>query len=178
MHQFGAFTKWVFMQIERYPTVGTLLILLIMDFICGIMIAITAHRLSAAKAAKGVTRKVYTVLLVGVAAVFEPYTSGMPLTKIVALFYCATEAISILKNAAVLGIPLPKPLVEILEKVRDANDDTTKVKITKTEVELDLPHHHSKEKEHGSGLDKGDSVGSPPPGGHKGDHRGDPGYGE
>lgn len=175
--KFGDFTVWMFQQIDKYPTVGTLLVLLVMDFICGIMVASVAHKLSAARAAKGVTRKVYTVLLVGVAATFEPYTGGMPLTKIVALFYCATEAISILKNAAALGIPLPKPLVEVLEKVRGDNDETTTVKITKTEVELDL-HHLPKEKEHGSGLDKSDSVGPSASDGHKGDRGGDPGFGE
>lgn len=177
MHEFGSFTKWMFQQIDKYPTVGTLLMLLMMDFICGIMIAVSMRKLSAAKAAKGVTRKVYTVLLVGVAATFEPYTGGMPLTKIVALFYCATEAISILKNAAALGIPLPKPLVEILEKVRGDNDETTRVKVTKTEVEFDV-HQHSKEKEHGSRLDKGNSVGPEASDGHSGDRGGDPGYGE
>ena len=38
-------------------------------------------------------------------------------------FYLANEGISILENAAELGLPLPKKLIAILAQLRSKNDD-------------------------------------------------------
>lgn len=65
------------------------------------------------------SRKVIMLLMLGVAAVLEPIAGGLPLSKLVGMFYTVTEALSILENAAASGVPLPRALVESLAKLRE-----------------------------------------------------------
>ena len=44
-------------------------------------------------------------------------------TAEVILFFAANEGISILENAALLGLPLPEKLRSVLEQLKDKEDD-------------------------------------------------------
>ena len=49
--------------------------------------------------------------------------SGTVLRTATIFFYIANEGISITENAGNLGLPLPKKLKEILQQIKDDNDE-------------------------------------------------------
>jgi len=115
---------------ERFPAVATLVILMVIDFIAGVTIAVLAKQLNSSASFRGVSKKVVMLLLVGVAACIEPYTAttsapnGIPLRGFVCLWFIIVEAMSILENSALLGVPLPPVLVDTLVKMRDTTKNT------------------------------------------------------
>ena len=52
-----------------------------------------------------------------------PFSYDMLLTPIVLFWYIVSELGSILENAEKMGAPIPPLLKNILEKMRDSNDD-------------------------------------------------------
>lgn len=102
-----------------YVDLGTmfpiLLGLIALDFVVGVMVAIQNSTLSARKSWSGVTKKVVEVLLVVMAQILEPAVAGINISEMVAAFYCFHEAVSILQNAAVAGLPVPEFFVKLLD---------------------------------------------------------------
>lgn len=98
-----------------------LLTFVCIDYITGVMGAIVDHRLSSAVGFRGICRKVLIFALVGVANVLDAQIigSGSVLRSAVASFYLANEGISLLENAAHLGLPVPEKLKEILVQLHD-----------------------------------------------------------
>ena len=106
--------------VEKFPMIYTLLILIFLDILGGFTIAFMAKQANSSASFRGMCKKAYIVLIVGMCKAIEPYTYGLPMANIVALYFCAVECLSILENAALLGIPLPPVLVETLTKLRDS----------------------------------------------------------
>ena len=106
--------------LNRFPLVGILLLLILIDICMGTLAAFVAKRLSSNVSWRGMTKKAASLLVLGMVAAVEPLT-GLPLAKLVALFYIWTEAISIVEAAAALGVPLPAQLLDALEKLKAAD---------------------------------------------------------
>lgn len=70
----------------------------------------------------GLSRKLLMLVLVMVGAA----TDGLMGTQIARLsvigFYAANEALSVVENAALCGVPFPKGLLSALERFRDSRD--------------------------------------------------------
>ena len=101
------------------------------DYITGVMCAISDKTLSSEVGFKGICRKVLIFLLVGVAHIVDLHVvgSGSALRGAVVCFYLSNEGVSMLENAAHLGLPIPEKLKAILEQLHDrespaAPDDT------------------------------------------------------
>ena len=113
--------------LERFPAIGTLMLLIILDIIGGLLVAFGAKRISSSASYKGMCKKAYMLLLVAMAAAIEPYAVvypdgkalTLPLMSGVAIFFIVGEGISIMENAALLGIPIPMVLLDALVKLRD-----------------------------------------------------------
>ena len=107
-----------------------LLIFMVIDYITGLMCAIVDKKLSSAVGFKGICKKVLIVMLVGVAHVVDMYvvSSGNALRSAVVCFYLSNEGVSMLENAAHLGLPIPEKLKGILAQLhnRDEKTETTK----------------------------------------------------
>ena len=108
-----------------------LVVFVILDYVTGIMCAINDRKLSSAVGFRGICRKVLIFLLVGVAhiVVLHVVGSGSALRGAVVCFYLSNEGVSMLENAAHLGLPIPEKLKAILEQLHDrespaAPDDT------------------------------------------------------
>jgi len=114
-----AYAKWFVGWLDTQPIITALLILMGLDIAVGICRAIITKTLSSTISWRGMSRKVIMLLMLGVAAVLEPLAGGIPLSKLVGIFYTVTEALSILENAAASGVPLPRALVETLAKLRE-----------------------------------------------------------
>lgn len=106
---------------------GLLLALVIfaaVDYITGVMCAINDKSLSSHVGFRGICRKVLIFLLVGMAHILDSQIigSGSILRTAVIFFYLSNEGVSILENAAHLGLPVPEQLKEILEQLHNRSE--------------------------------------------------------
>ena len=94
------------------------------DYITGLMCAISEKRLNSKIGLKGICRKVLIFTLVGVANIIDVQVigTGSVLRTAVIFFYLSNEGVSLLENAAHLGLPIPKKLKDILEQLHDRTD--------------------------------------------------------
>lgn len=101
-----------------------LVIFVIIDYITGFMCAIVDHRLSSEVGFRGICKKVVIFLLVGIAQILDVNVikTGSILRTAVIFFYLSNEGVSILENAAHLGLPIPEKLKTILEQLHDRAD--------------------------------------------------------
>ena len=106
-----------------------LLVFAVLDYITGIMCAIADRKLSSAVGFRGICRKVLIFALVGVGHILDTQVvgTGSALRSAVICWYLSNEGISILENAAHLGLPVPDKLRTVLEQLHDRKDkdDTT-----------------------------------------------------
>ena len=91
------------------------------DYVTGVMCAISNHTLSSEVGFKGICRKVLIFLLVGIGSILDAHVigSGSVLRTAVIFFYISTEGVSILENAARLGLPVPEKIKVVLEQLHD-----------------------------------------------------------
>ena len=91
------------------------------DYITGVMCAIADRKLSSEVVFKGICRKVIIFMLVGIAHVLDinVIATGSVLRTAVIFFYLFNEGVSLLENAAHLGLPVPEKLKDVLEQLHD-----------------------------------------------------------
>ena len=102
-----------------------LLIFMVLDYVTGLMCAIADKKLSSAVGFKGICKKVLIIMLVGVAHVVDLHVvgTGDALRSAVVCFYLSNEGVSMLKNAAHLGLPVPDKLKGILAQLHGRMDE-------------------------------------------------------
>ena len=94
------------------------------DYITGVMCAISDKTLSSEVGFKGICRKVLIFLLVGIGNIIDIQVLGSPgvLRTAVIFFYLSNEGVSLLENAAHLGLPVPDAIKTVLEQLHDRAD--------------------------------------------------------
>ena len=94
------------------------------DYITGVMCAISDKTLSSEVGFKGICRKVLIFLLVGIGNIIDVQVLGSPgvLRTAVIFFYLSNEGVSLLENAARLGLPVPDAIKTVLEQLHDRSD--------------------------------------------------------
>ena len=102
-----------------------LLVLCILDYITGVMVAIKEHNLSSRIGYIGIMRKIGIFIMVSVGHLVDNHIikGGNVFMSACTLYYAANEGISICENAEKLGLPLPKKLLRILRQVKEESDD-------------------------------------------------------
>ena len=92
-----------------------------LDYVTGVMCAIADKKLSSEIGFKGICRKVIIFMLVGIAHVLDVnvIATGSVLRTAVIFFYLSNEGVSLLENAAHLGLPVPEKLKDVLEQLHD-----------------------------------------------------------
>lgn len=102
-----------------------LLVLCILDYITGVMVAIKEHNLSSRTGYIGIMRKIGIFIMVSVGHLVDNHIikGGNVFMSACTLYYAANEGISICENAEKLGLPLPKKLLRILRQVKEESDD-------------------------------------------------------
>lgn len=102
-----------------------LVIFVAVDYLTGVLCAIADKKLSSEVGFKGIARKVLIFLLVGVANILdvEVIGTGSILRTAVIFFYLSNEGISLLENAAHLGLPIPSKLKAALEQLHDRAEE-------------------------------------------------------
>ena len=102
-----------------------LLIFIVIDYCTGVMSAVSDRRLSSAVGFRGLCRKVVTFMLVGIAQVLDVHVLDQPgvLRTAVIFWALANNGLSILENAAHLGLPVPEQLKTVLETLHDRSPE-------------------------------------------------------
>ena len=109
----------------------TLVILMLIDYVTGIIVAGVFHNsprsfsgaLSSSVGFKGICRKFVILLIVVVACRVDLLLDTNIIRDATCISFCANELVSITENAGLMGIPLPRKLVEAIEVLRGDNDN-------------------------------------------------------
>ena len=105
-----------------------LLVFMVLDYLTGMMCAVVDRKLSSAVGFRGICKKVLILMLVGVANILDIHVvgQGSALRGAVIAFYLSNEGLSLLENAAYIGLPIPDKLREILAQLHNREDKNDK----------------------------------------------------
>ena len=115
----GGFIGWFLGGADGF--LYALIAFAVIDYITGVLCAISDKTLSSEVGFKGICRKVLIFTLVGIGNIVDVYVLGETgvLRTAVIFFYLSNEGVSLLENAAHLGLPIPEKLKEVLEQLHD-----------------------------------------------------------
>ena len=101
-----------------------LIAFVVIDYVTGVMAAVVDHKLSSEVGFKGIFKKVLIFLLVGIGHILDTHVigSGSVLRTAVIFFYLSNEGVSLIENAAHLGLPIPEKLKSVLEQLHDREE--------------------------------------------------------
>lgn len=119
----GGALSWYLGKLDG--VIYALVAFMIVDYFTGISVAIVKKELSSKIGLKGVVKKITVLFIVGIANLFDVYvikTSAI-LRTTVSFYYMANEALSILENSAILGLPIPKKLKNALKQLKKKGDE-------------------------------------------------------
>lgn len=113
-----------FMYGEVTGLFWALIAFMALDYITGVVVAIIEKRLSSEVGFRGLAKKFLILVFVAVGHIADTYIlGGTPAAmSAVMLFYIANEGISIIENAAALGLLVPKKLTSIMEQIRNKSE--------------------------------------------------------
>ena len=99
----------------------TLLAFTAMDYITGVMCAVNDKTLSSEVGFRGICRKVLIFMLVEIANILDADVvgTGSVLRTAVIFFYISNEGVSLLENAAHLGLSVPEKIKVVLEQLHN-----------------------------------------------------------
>ena len=102
-----------------------LLVLMVMDYVTGIMCAVIDRELSSSVGFRGIFKKVLIFVLVGVANILDVNVigNGSVLRTAVIFFYISNEGVSVLENATHLGLPVPEKVKVVLQQLHDRAEE-------------------------------------------------------
>lgn len=118
----GAILGYVFGDWDGF--ILALIVFIVIDYITGVICAVCSKKLSSEIGFRGILKKIFILLMVGVANILDGVTGlGGVIRSAVIFFYLANEGISIIENAANIGLPVPDKIKDILEQLKDDPDD-------------------------------------------------------
>lgn len=105
-----------------------LVVFVVVDYITGVMCAAADKELSSEVGFRGIAKKVLIFLLVGVANIIDVQVigSGSVLRTAVIFFYLSNEGVSLLENAAYLGLPVPEKIKTVLGQLHSRSESEDK----------------------------------------------------
>ena len=115
----GGFLGWFFGGFDGF--LYALIVFVVMDYFTGILAAGVKHELSSEVGFKGIAKKVCIFVLVGIANIVDTQVlmNGSAIRTAVIFFYLSNEGLSVLENAAVIGLPIPDKLKAMLIQLAD-----------------------------------------------------------
>ncbi len=114
-----------FMYGEVTGLFWALVAFMVLDYISGILAAISVRKLSSKVGFKGIAKKLLILVFVSVGHITDTYVlGGVPVAMTaVILFYIANEGISIVENATELGLPVPQKIKNVLEQIKNKSGE-------------------------------------------------------
>ncbi len=113
----GGVFGWFWGEID--PLFCSLVSFIVLDYLTGVILAISQKKLSSEIGYRGILRKAMIFALLGIGNVIDNYimSSGSAVRTMLIMFYLSNEGISILENVANLGLPLPQKIKDILLQI-------------------------------------------------------------
>ena len=110
--------------------VAALVFFMVVDYVSGLMVAGVFHRSKKSKNGaleswagwKGLCKKVVTLFLVCVAYRLDRVMGTTYLRDAVVITFCTNEVLSIIENAGLMGIPMPKVLRKAVDVLVEKGD--------------------------------------------------------
>ena len=101
-----------------------LIIFMALDYVTGIMCAVLDKTLSSRVGFRGIFKKALILIMVGIANIVDVHVvgTGSALRGAVICFYLSNEGLSLLENAAYIGLPIPEKLKEILSQLHHRDE--------------------------------------------------------
>lgn len=102
-----------------------LIAFVVIDYITGLMCAVLDKKLSSEVGFRGIFKKVLIFSLVAIGHIIDKSIIGdsSVIRTAVIFFYLSNEGVSILENAAHIGLPVPQKLKDILEQLHNRTED-------------------------------------------------------
>ena len=96
-----------------------LIAFVVIDYLTGVMVAVLERKLSSEVGFRGIFKKVLIFSLVAIAHIIDSHLiqTGSVVRIAVIFFYLSNEGISIIENAARIGLPIPEKLKAVLEQL-------------------------------------------------------------
>jgi toxin secretion/phage lysis holin len=90
-----------------------------LDYVTGVMLAVVERKLSSEIGFRGIFKKVLIFVMVAIGHIIDLKIigTGSAIRTAVIFFYASNEGISILENAAKLGLPIPDKLRAVLYQI-------------------------------------------------------------
>lgn len=119
----GGFLGWFLGGVDGF--LYALIVFVVVDYITGLMAAFIQKKVSSEVGFRGICKKVAVFCLVGIGHVLDTQVikTGSVLRTAVIFFYLSNEGISIIENIALVGLPVPQKLIDVLEQLNSKNDD-------------------------------------------------------
>ena len=102
-----------------------LIAFIVIDYITGLMCAVLDKKLSSEIGFRGIFKKVLIFSLVAIGHIIDQSVIGESsvIRTAVIFFYLSNEGISIVENAAYIGLPVPQKLKDNLEQLNNQNKE-------------------------------------------------------
>lgn len=116
----GGFLAYWLGGIDQLLT--ALIAMVVMDYLTGLLSAWHNKALSSRIGFRGIAKKIMTLAIIALACTVEGL-AGVPLREITIMFFIVNEALSILENAAEIGLPLPPKLKAVLKQLKGTDNE-------------------------------------------------------
>ena len=114
-----------FMYGEVNGLFRALMAFMLLDYISGVFAAVSEKKISSKVGFRGIAKKMLILAFVALGHKTDTYVlGGIPAAmSAVMLFYIANEGISIVENAAALGLPVPQKIKNVLEQIKNKSGE-------------------------------------------------------
>lgn len=106
-----------------HMTYQILLVMFLLDLLSGILVGASNKNVRSDKMYLGLRKKAMMLIIVLAAAAVQQANhvelGGVIASEALAKFFIAVECVSLLENGAVLGVPMPKKLKEVMAVLKD-----------------------------------------------------------
>jgi toxin secretion/phage lysis holin len=116
----SAFCGWLGWALGGYDGfLYTLIAFMVIDYATGVAVGVLEKKLSSVVGFRGICKKVLILVMVGIAHAIDRHIIGNGETVRMAIlaFYISNEGVSLLENAARIGLPIPEKLKDILTQL-------------------------------------------------------------
>lgn len=119
----GGILGWFFGGFDGF--LYALVVFVVMDYFTGVLAAGIQKKLNSEVGFKGIAKKVCIFILVGIAHIVDAQIlqNGSAVRTAVIFFYLSNEGLSVLENSAVIGLPIPDKLKDMLAQLAAEKED-------------------------------------------------------
>ena len=116
---------FAFLYGDITPLFWAVLSFMVLDYVTGVIVAINKKELSSAIGFKGLSKKFLILIFIALAHVLDVYVLNTypVLQSAVMMFFLANEGISLVENAAELGVPIPSKLLNALKQLKKQGEE-------------------------------------------------------